>query len=577
MVVALIGALHALRAAGQENPKAPQPVPTRATVEKALAARTAMEFVETPLQDVAAYLGDLHKLHVVIDKNALNEAGMGSETPVTCNLHDLSLASGLNLILGELGLHWIVRDGYLLITTADKAESLHERHVYNVRDLLMAKNEAGALEEQPEQLEAYLRETVLSGSHLDPSLAPLAVTRGMLVLATTQKRHRDTAALLAATTALRERQRRSTEGMPAAQRFKPIWLHQTPRDEKTRQTLLEETHMQFIETPLSDVRDYLEDLHRQNIALFRKALDDAAISTESPITAALVGLPLGVGLPLILEPLGLTYVVENEVLVITTLDDAGQRLAHVVYPVADLIDPAEHGSASAGYQQLIDTIKATVYPETWIDVGGPGSAAALPSAGVLAVSASQRVQLAIENVLADLREARRQIEAAGPVPQADWAATGTLFLRKYPLERVRRCLPQERLTSVSEKLAQTIPTVVQPETWFPSGGKGQIHALPGLLLVRQTAAVHKELRQFLKEVEPYLVSHDDPSGSGQGAAPTPIVPPKPPFDPAPPELPPADGSAPEQGPFPPPAIIPGTLPPGLGGAVSPPPVPPRGS
>ena len=63
---------------------------------------TKMEFTETPLQDAIDYLRDLHGIEIQLDTKALEDAGIGSETPVTRNLHGVSLKSGLRLLLRDM-------------------------------------------------------------------------------------------------------------------------------------------------------------------------------------------------------------------------------------------------------------------------------------------------------------------------------------------------------------------------------------------------------------------------------------------------------------------------------------------
>ena len=56
-------------------------------IEAALKAPTpTMEFVEQPLHDVIDYLKDLHGIEIQLDKTALEDVGIGPDTPVTKNL-----------------------------------------------------------------------------------------------------------------------------------------------------------------------------------------------------------------------------------------------------------------------------------------------------------------------------------------------------------------------------------------------------------------------------------------------------------------------------------------------------------
>jgi hypothetical protein len=105
-------------------------------IRDALGTATTMEFVETPLQDAVDYLKDFHGIEIQLDGRSLEEAGMGSDTPVTGALKGLSLESALDLLLSNYDLTYVVRNGVLQITTPEAVASITELRVYDVHDLL---------------------------------------------------------------------------------------------------------------------------------------------------------------------------------------------------------------------------------------------------------------------------------------------------------------------------------------------------------------------------------------------------------------------------------------------------------
>ena len=52
-----------------------------------------------------------------IDKKALDDVGIGTDTPVTINLAGITLRSGLKIMLKELELTYVISDEVLKITT----------------------------------------------------------------------------------------------------------------------------------------------------------------------------------------------------------------------------------------------------------------------------------------------------------------------------------------------------------------------------------------------------------------------------------------------------------------------------
>ena len=105
-------------------------------IEEALADTTTMEFIETPLEDVVAYLKDLHGIEIQIDARALDEVGLGTDAPVTQNLKGISLRSALRLLLREFDLTFVIQDEVLLISTPEEQETQFVLRVYNVKALL---------------------------------------------------------------------------------------------------------------------------------------------------------------------------------------------------------------------------------------------------------------------------------------------------------------------------------------------------------------------------------------------------------------------------------------------------------
>ena len=204
-------------------------------------------------------------------------------------------------------------------------------------------------------------------------------------------------------------------GAKPAPRPKPRGIVQLPgsqssasAEEAIRRALDKPISLEFVETPLGDVVDYLKDCLQIRIALHQKALSDVGVATDTPITRNLLNISARSALNLILDDLDLTWVISNEVLLITTLDEAGSMLENVVYGVHDLVAARdEKGVPVNDFDQLIDVITSTVAPTTWDQVGGAGSIAPFEGNGItaLSISQTQRVHEQIAELLADLRKA----------------------------------------------------------------------------------------------------------------------------------------------------------------------------
>ncbi|MBU6277298.1 MAG: hypothetical protein KGQ61_11730 [Planctomycetes bacterium] len=97
--------------------------------------------------------------------------------------------------------------------------------------------------------------------------------------------------------------------------------------------------LEFSETPLRDVISQLQDSQGIPIQVDTKALEDAGLDLDAPVTRNLSGVSLRSALRLILGDLDMTYLVKDEVLLITTKEKAAEDLIVKVYPVADLVMP----------------------------------------------------------------------------------------------------------------------------------------------------------------------------------------------------------------------------------------------
>jgi hypothetical protein len=143
-------------------------------------------------------------------------------------------------------------------------------------------------------------------------------------------------------------------------------------------SLADDTVLEFIDTPLEQVFDFLRDQHKINIEIDKKALDDVGIGTDVPITRSLKGISLRSALQLMLSELGLTYLVENEVLLITTPDVASSRAEVRVYNVTELIGDAESSDVLAETLLAIQPSGVPATPAASAMPGMPGAATANP-------------------------------------------------------------------------------------------------------------------------------------------------------------------------------------------------------
>ncbi len=87
-----------------------------------------------------------------------------------------------------------------------------------------------------------------------------------------------------------------------------------------------------------------------NIVFDNAGLEEERVTSATTVTIAVDGITLRSALNLILEPLNLGYMINNEVLVITSRLKQQGKLEPRAYPVADLVMPIPNATPSTAMQ-----------------------------------------------------------------------------------------------------------------------------------------------------------------------------------------------------------------------------------
>jgi von Willebrand factor type A domain len=127
-------------------------------------------------------------------------------------------------------------------------------------------------------------------------------------------------------------------------KFSAVDLSSTnPTEQKILNTLSDQkTSVDVAEQPLAEWVTYLSDKFHIPIQFDTPALRDATIDPATiPVGVQVKDISLRSALKLILSQHSLTYVIKDEVLMITTNDKANTQLVTKVYPVADLVLPVQ--------------------------------------------------------------------------------------------------------------------------------------------------------------------------------------------------------------------------------------------
>lgn len=129
-------------------------------------------------------------------------------------------------------------------------------------------------------------------------------------------------------------------------------LHRnSPAEQRIFEELQKETEANFPDIPLSEVMTYFSELHNITILIDSVALGDDGLTVDEPVNVSLSGIKLKSALNIILKPIGLTYVIEDEVMKITTNAKAEEIYSTRVYPVADLVIAVSTQQQAVGSSQ----------------------------------------------------------------------------------------------------------------------------------------------------------------------------------------------------------------------------------
>jgi hypothetical protein len=296
-------------------------------------------------------------------------------------------------------------------------------------------------------------------------------------------------------------------GLASAQPGRPLRFVDA-QDEKIQRELNNNTELEFADTPLSDVVDYIKSKHEIELQLDSKGLADAAVNASVPISKSVKGISLRSSLHLILDELDLTFAIVDQILLITSKEKAATILSTEVYRVREIVGGRDKVRRTS---QLIDLLVATVQPASWDTSGGAGTIKAYRD--LLVISQTYGVQEEIHTLLEELQFVLPKDEEAD-APDANLQTSD----EDAGDQRQEPTLVIYQLQFLSSNEAkQAVTMLVMPNSWQGQGGDGAVfgitfeakregHGPTGqsdkrLLAVRQTADAHAEIRSLLRKLD----------------------------------------------------------------------------
>jgi general secretion pathway protein D len=243
--------------------------------------------------------------------------------------------------------------------------------------------------------------------------------------------------------------------------------------------------LKFRNRPLSEVIEQLGKLTAINLHLDQKGLDEEGVSADTLVTIDLThDISLKSALNLILEQLHLSYVIKNEVLLITSeqLRD-GETYIHT-YDVADLVIPIPNFVPN-GRSGLAGAISDGYNISSGAGMGGGPGAAYM--AGNDGISPSGNVNPQVLAQMSQLMPGGMGSRAASGSSQSPLFGPGGMG---------HGVLPD------FDPLIELITTTVKPQTWDEVGGPGSISPVTNnlSLVISQTEEVHQAIADLLEQL-----------------------------------------------------------------------------
>lgn len=238
--------------------------------------------------------------------------------------------------------------------------------------------------------------------------------------------------------------------------------------------------LEFIETPLTDLRAYLESVTGVQFHLDTRALDDVGVGTDSPLTVTLKEVPLETALDVVLAQLDLTWTVRGNLLVITTPEAAQNPSMMItrIYPVDDLKieDPME--TAQKWLRGQLNAMGLG-----GVNFGGMGGGMGDMGGGGMGGG------------MFSLQHEDTGVVAEGGAQQGSSApAPGTAGPGNIP------SVPQPYYSG--DQLIDTVVSTIEPSTWDSVGGPGSIQYITvngrGALVITQTYIVQRKIAHLLE-------------------------------------------------------------------------------
>jgi general secretion pathway protein D len=278
------------------------------------------------------------------------------------------------------------------------------------------------------------------------------------------------------------------------------WLnrqrHMTPAELEIQKSLSKGVEVRFINRPLAEVMDTLGRMAGVNVYLDPQGLNAEGVTTDTPVTLNLTQpISFKSALNLMLSPLGLSYVIQNEVLRITSEQTKDSNVYAKAYYVADLVMPIPNFVPNSNLG-LPGAIR-----ESLSAMSGLGLMPRMPTGMLPLTMAKNEGQQPAAQSSAEILAQVNNFGGMGGMPGAGIrnnaggnGMVGPGFMGPGGMGRGT----QPDFDSLTELITSTIA----PQSWNEVGGPGAVTGYENnlSLVVSQTQEVHEQIADLLEQL-----------------------------------------------------------------------------
>ncbi len=239
-----------------------------------------------------------------------------------------------------------------------------------------------------------------------------------------------------------------------------------PKEKAIEYRLRQPISLHLKDRPLEDAIRDISAISGIQVVPDLGTLQGARVKLDAPLSVSVEDIDMKFALNILLKPLKLSYVIEDQVLKITTDNETNGRIKRVTYPIADLVIAVENHPLPDALN-VVKALERTMQQQQYAGYGGPSPYGMIPG---------------------------QVVSSHGQGP-GGYASDPSGYQMTQPKGANGKRSPDD----MANLLMNLIRNAVRKNTWEEMGGQGNIQYFPlGMaLVINQAQEVQEEVQQLL--------------------------------------------------------------------------------